>query len=246
MSKKTAPVWTMANQFKKHDAKNQKRLGQTAINDFGKPEGIFLYGGRGSQQEFSVDIDVHYINLGTAEKPEMKEEIVGIQLLCPRCGSPLYVKGAKFSEGHEIVVHWDVPIRSDADGLLRPPVSVDGVIGCDYYDFEINETTKNRNSNVSLRCGWKGGIIGGQCFDHQSVAIADYNAAQVKKLQEQEAQKKLEEQVKLAKAQADAAAKSGEPAELSLISLDELEAEANSTAVESGIVPPSATLSSEQ
>ena len=228
MSKKNLPIWTMENQFKKHDIKSQKRLGQVAINDFGKPEGFFIYGNRGSQREFSVDIDVHHINLGTQEKPDMKEEVVGIQLLCPRCGSPLYVKGAKFAEGHQIVVHWDVPIRSDADGLLRPPVSVDGVIGCDYYDFEINETTRSRNTNVSLRCGWKGGIIGGQCFDHQSVAMADYNAAQAKKLKEQEDQKKLDEQVKLAKAAAAAATQNGTTGALPLVTLEDLAAEVTS------------------
>lgn len=223
MSKKNLPIWTMDNQFKKHDIKNQKRLGDIAINDFGKPEGFFVYGNRGSQREFTVDIDVHYVNLGTAEKPDMKEEVVGAQLLCPRCGSPLYVKGEKFPEGHPIVVHWDVPIRSDVDGLLRPPVSIDGVLGCDYYDFEINESARSRNTNVSLRCGWKGGIIGGQCFDHQSVAMADYNAAQAKKLKEQEAQKKLEDQVKRAKADAASNAQDGSTAPLPLISLEELD-----------------------
>lgn len=183
----------MENQFQKHDINNQKSIGEFALNDFSKPEGIFIYGNRGSEQEFTVDLDIKRINNGTAENPIYEEHVVGAQMLCPRCSSPLYVKGKTIPNGSEIVVHWDLPIRSDVDGLKRPPISIDGVIGCDYYDFEINGTSKNRNSNVSLKCGWKGGIIGGQCFDHTSVAIADYNASLLKKQKEDALEEKSAE-----------------------------------------------------
>lgn len=183
----------MENQFQKHDIKSQKSFGEFALNDFNKPEGIFIYGNRGSEQEFTVDLDIKRVNNGTAENPVYEEHVVGAQMLCPRCSSPLYVKGKSIPNGVEIVVHWDLPIRSDVDGLRRPPVSIDGIIGCDYYDFEINGTKKNRNSNVSLKCGWKGGIIGGQCFDHTSVAVADYNANLLKKQKEDALEEKSAE-----------------------------------------------------
>ena len=192
MSKKNAPIWTMENQFEKHSVKNQKRFGEFAINYFNKPEGIFIYGNRGSEKEFTVDIDIKRLNNGTPESPVYVDEIVGIQLLCPRCFSPLYVKGKSLPDGKEIIVHWDLSITSDSDGLKRPPISVDGVIGCDYYDFEINDGSKGRNNNVSMKCGWRGGIIGGQCFDHVTVAQADLANMQMLKKKEEEARLEAE------------------------------------------------------
>ena len=159
-------TWSMKDQFQKYNIKKQKSRSGFALNDFGKFEGIFVYGNRGSELEMTADLDIKKINVGTETNPIYKEDVVGAQILCPRCNSPLYIKGKNLPDGKEIVVHWDISLKSEVDGLKRPPISVDGVIGCDYYDFEINSTTKSRNSNVSMRCGWKGGIIGGQCFDH--------------------------------------------------------------------------------
>jgi hypothetical protein len=159
-------TWSMKDQFQKYNIKKQKSRSGFALNDFGKFEGIFVYGNRGSELEMTADLDIKKINVGTETNPIYKEDVVGAQILCPRCNSPLYIKGKNLPDGKEIIVHWDISLKSEVDGLKRPPISVDGVIGCDYYDFEINSTTKSRNSNVSMRCGWKGGIIGGQCFDH--------------------------------------------------------------------------------
>jgi hypothetical protein len=162
-------TWKLKDQVVKHDPKKQaiKQKGTLATNPFGRPEGIFFYGSdQTSQLEFSVDLDLQKINRGTEDKPNMVIETMGMQMLCPRCSSPLYIKGKGLPNGHEIVVHWDKIIQSECDGLFRPLVSVDGPVGCDYFDSEISDIGKASASSVVMRCGWRGGIINGHCFDH--------------------------------------------------------------------------------
>ncbi len=162
-------TWSLDKQIKKHDVSKQAiaQKGQLATNHFGRPEGLFFYGtDQTSQWECSVDLDLQKMNVGTAEKPKMEVQVVGMQMLCPRCSSPLYIKGKMIPGGREIVVHWDKIMRAEADGLFRPLISVDGPVGCDYYDSEISNIGKASASDVIMRCGWRGGIINGHCFDH--------------------------------------------------------------------------------
>lgn len=161
-------TWKLKDQFKKHDPTKQAQAqkGRIATNHFGRPEGMVLYGSdQTSQLEFAVDLDFQQVNVGTPDKPNILTTVAGMQMLCPRCGSPLYIKGLVMG-GREIVVHWDKLIQSEIDGLFRPLVSIDGPVGCDYYDSEMTEMGKASASSIILRCGWRGGIINGHCFDH--------------------------------------------------------------------------------
>ncbi len=161
-------TWKLKDQFKKHDPTKQAQMqrGRLATNHFGRPEGMVLYGSdQTSQLEFAVDLDFQQVNVGSPDKPNIITAVAGMQMLCPRCGSPLYIKGLMLG-GREIVVHWDKLIQSETDGLFRPLVSIDGPVGCDYYDSEMDDVGKASASQVIMRCGWRGGIINGHCFDH--------------------------------------------------------------------------------
>lgn len=165
-------------QFKKHDVKKdynqgmQSRLVDSSnmealtpngrvlgLNEFGRPTAFFVYGNdRTTQQEYECDIDL--------SDQAGQLECVGVQLLCPKCGSPLYVRGANLPNGHNIDIHWNNMTRSSVDGKFRPTLTIEGTFGCDYSDAEISGVRNSRNSNVLMRCNWKGGIYKGQCFDH--------------------------------------------------------------------------------
>lgn len=162
-------TWSLNKQIAKHDPKKQalKQQGQLATNHFGRPEGLFFYGSdKTSQWECSVDLDLKKVNIGTEQAPNHEVQVVGMQMLCPRCSSPLYIKGKGLPGGREIVIHWDKIMQAEADGLFRPLVSIDGPVGCDYFDSEMSDIGKASASNVIMRCGWRGGIINGHCFDH--------------------------------------------------------------------------------
>ena len=47
-------------------------------------------------------------------------------------------KGKNMPGGKEIKVHWDEMVESQNDGLMRPTISIEGVLKCDYYDYEIS------------------------------------------------------------------------------------------------------------
>ena len=178
----TDPIWTMDKQFKAHDpneGRNQLRdarlvdagrlspievAQQIGLNDFGRPEGVFVYGkDRTTEREFACDLDLseQRDNMG-----QVHIICVGVQLLCPRCGSPLYVKSKGLGGEHDIELHFDKLSRSTNDGKLRPTFTVDGHFGCDYSDHEISGVTPGADPRIQMRCGWRGGIIKGRCFDH--------------------------------------------------------------------------------
>jgi hypothetical protein len=164
------------NQFSKHEAgkSEQKRIGDVAVNHFGRPEAIFIYGKDrvSTPMEFTVDIDVSEIDPdGNPIKNPLQASlnVVGAQLLCPKCFSSLYVKGKGLPEGKEIVVHWNNMVKSENDGLMRPKISIDGILKCDYYGYEIvgdASGTSGFKKGTSSRCGWQGGLIKGVMFDH--------------------------------------------------------------------------------
>ena len=101
-------LWTPQSPFAKHEAGKSKQVkrGNLAFNDFGRPEAMFLYGNdRTTQIEITVDIDMAEVvkagatpTRGGVYLPKDKDvDIVGANLLCPKCHSPLYVKGKKCS-----------------------------------------------------------------------------------------------------------------------------------------------------
>ena len=174
------------NQFKKHDLRNntQKRKGQMAVNEFGRPEAMFVYGKAqdAAPTEFTVDIDMSEVRTGEVDNgrggmfqpAHYDVDIVGAQFLCPKCLSALYVKCKNMPEGKEIVVHWDSMVQSQNDGLYRPTISVDGVLRCDYYNYEIigsGTGGDGMSKGMSMNCGWQGGVIQGKMFDHENGLI---------------------------------------------------------------------------
>lgn len=176
----------MENQYAKHVVGKSKQHshGQMAVNDFGRPEAMFVYGQAqdAAPTEFTVDIDMSEVRTnqptqgrgGMFEPANYNVDIVGAQFLCPKCYSALYVKGKNMPDGKEITVHWDDMVQSQNDGLYRPTISVDGVLKCDYYDFEIIGSGKGgsgMSKGMSMRCGWQGGVIKGRMFDHEKGLI---------------------------------------------------------------------------
>lgn len=174
------------NQFKEHNVSTsrQNKKGQMAVNEFGRPEAFFIYGQSkdSAPTEFTVDVDMSEVRKDTPssgrggmyQPAHYDVDIVGAQFLCPKCQSALYVKGKNMPDGREIVVHWDDMVESSNDGLVRPTISIDGVLVCDYYDFEILGTSNlgnNMSKGMSMRCGWKGGLIKGRMFDHKKGLI---------------------------------------------------------------------------
>lgn len=180
-------TWGMEEQFQKHDPKKGKTAGRKkyeaqlvhgediqamtptgkvmATNAWGRPEGFFTYGNdRTTELEFACDIDMTKLK-NSAD--EMEYVATGLHALCPKCGSALYIKGKGIPGGREIVVHWKKMARSNVDGKYRPLISVDGHIGCDYLASEITGINESRSgANIINKCGWRGGIIEGRCFDH--------------------------------------------------------------------------------
>ena len=173
------------NQFQKHDVRrsHQSRKGQMAVNDFGRPEAIFVYGQAqdAAPTEFTVDIDMAEVRTdqisngreGMYQPACYSVDIVGAQLLCPKCMSALYIKGKNMPGGKEITVHWDEMVESQNDGLMRPTISIDGVLKCDYYDHEIVGSGHggSQSQGMSMRCGWQGGVHRGRMFDHKNGLI---------------------------------------------------------------------------
>ena len=138
------------------------------LNEMGRPTAYFVYGkDRTSELEFEADIDLHTVMEGN----QQVTKCVGMQLLCPKCSSPLYVRGEGLDGGKEIIIHWDKMVQSNVDKKYRPLVTVAEDFACDYSDAEISGVSQSRDSHVIMRCNWRGGIIQGRCFDHTPTII---------------------------------------------------------------------------
>ena len=174
------------NQFTKHEVgkSRQNARGQMAVNAFGRPEAFFVYGkaSDAAPMEFTVDIDMAEVRKdvpasgrgGMYQPAHYDVEIVGAQFLCPRCQSALYVKGKSLPDGKEIIVHWEQMVQSQNDHLYRPTISIDGVLKCDYYNFEIvgsGTGSTGMSKGMSMSCGWQGGLLNGKMFDHTNGLI---------------------------------------------------------------------------
>jgi len=130
-------------------------------NQFGKPEGCFVFGRAPMDYMVAVDLDIQVLK---GEDGAAREHVVGANLLCPRCGCALYVHGKSHPAGHEIVVHWDKMILNEQDGFVRPPITIVGAFACDYTDGEVNGVVGPRQVS---KCGWRGVIEDGRCVEAQ-------------------------------------------------------------------------------
>jgi len=174
-------IWTMEEQFapdtprhrvserykaRQIDATTKKRVKrpkELGLNAFGAPEAMLLYGkDRTVELEFACDLTVTRL----VEDGHDMLVCAGLQLLCPKCKSPINIRGHGIPGGRPIHVHWDQMRRSNVDGLWRPSATVEGTFGCDYYESEIVGQKQSRASKVSMPCGWRGGIDRGRIFDH--------------------------------------------------------------------------------
>lgn len=128
-------------------------------NKFHKPEGCFVFGRAPMDYMVAVDLDLQELK---GEDGVVREHVVGVNLLCPRCTGSLYVHGKQHPAGREIIVHWDRMIMNEQDGFVRPPITIVGAIACDYTDGEMNGIVGPRQVS---KCGWRGVIEEGKCHE---------------------------------------------------------------------------------
>jgi hypothetical protein len=164
-----APRWNFSREVSSHaltkETSVDPRRGLSGINQYGMPEGIFMYGrDRTVATDFVVDIDIAPKTEKLTGKPYI--EILGIHLMCPRCMQPLFIRTINLPTGvsrpaHEIEVHWS-DRHTAKDGYWRPTFSVGGPIVCEHEW----RTSQKATPDTSGFCNWRGGIIRGRCFDH--------------------------------------------------------------------------------
>lgn len=154
-------VWTHDKQFMPHNltAKAELSRGKLALNAFGRPEGFFVFGRAPMDYVIAVDLDVTTAKDVSGNACEV---VVGLNMLCPRCGSSCYVHGPKHTDGREIIIHWDRMKTSEIDLKLRPPITIVGPVACDYSWGEVNGIVSPRNVS---RCAWRGVIENGRAHD---------------------------------------------------------------------------------
>lgn len=172
-------AWPMDAQFTK-DRGND--------DPFNRPHAMFLgVGLSGAIYEIEADLDMFDPNPeGLLIGPTMQDcmdgrpifqttdikaqTLLGINFLCPRCMSPLYVPTPNHPKPRtttrEIIVHWDKPIRSNNDGKLRPTFTIVGEpLKCDYLNSEITGIS----GPGIVRCGWVGIIENGKAYEHSTI-----------------------------------------------------------------------------
>lgn len=96
-------------------------------------------------------------------------QLCGVQFLCPRCGSPLYVPALAHphpkTTPRRITVHWDKPMTAERDGVSRPTVTIEGdPLACDYLWSEV--TGISSGPIGAQRCGWIGIMEKGRLYEH--------------------------------------------------------------------------------
>jgi hypothetical protein len=93
----------------------------------------------------------------------------GVQFLCPRCGSPVYVPTLDHpnpkTTPRRVTVHWEKLVKAEFDQLERPIFTIEGEpLVCDYLLSEIrgfSEGPMDLN-----RCGWRGIVEWGKAYEH--------------------------------------------------------------------------------
>lgn len=141
------------------------RLGLPGMGKYGQPELHFEYGrDHASKVCFACDPDlIVQFDKATQQKRVL---CLGVTILCPRCMMPLYIRTPDSPRTgritHDVEIHWS-DRRVGNDGYWRPAFTVSGHFGCDYL---TSEATGVSGPRAAIRCGWRGGILRGRCFDH--------------------------------------------------------------------------------
>lgn len=172
----------MRRQWQKSDPKvNRQRAlrsrwhGDIGVNARGEPQALVLYGKPPMQLEFSVDLVIgrplEHNDTNLSHCVFMADYapyiyVRSADILCPRCCSPHTVWSEKVAPGgRQIEVGWDKPIQCEADNLWRFPLTVSGVIHCEYLDSELT------GINAKGRCGWVGKIENGIAYDYVPMVL---------------------------------------------------------------------------
>ena len=163
MSKQPYRPWPLKAQLA-HDKVNPLKAGTMDVDRYGRPFVFYTYGkDNGSTEEHAAEVDIKKV----VEDGNESLIYLGLQILCPKCSAPLYIKDPSMPGGKNAIhVHWDKMTKSTVDGMVRPLVTVDGTFKCDYSDRDWSGQKSTEGSAVHLPCGWEGGIYMGKMMDH--------------------------------------------------------------------------------
>lgn len=165
-------AWPWERQFKRHELVRSQKPELGFNETWGQPQALFRC--RPGPQSVNVDYDevaceIHLDTRKVANKGYhcSPEDIMGISILCPRCGGGCYIRGPAMPVpgSFHIYIHWLTLVQA-RDGKLYPTFTVTEPIRCDYLDSEINGITAQRAPG---RCGWRGRIENGVCHDEPLV-----------------------------------------------------------------------------
>lgn len=164
-------AWPWQKQFRAHRLPTQRttKAPELGVNEtWGMPQAIFRC--KPGPQSENLDYDevaceIHVDTRRVRDKGYMcgPEDIMGISMLCPRCGGGCYIRGPAMPVpgSFHIDIHWNTLVQA-RDEKLYPTFTVREPIRCDYLDSEINGITAPRASG---RCGWRGRIENGIAHD---------------------------------------------------------------------------------
>ena len=156
--------WPLKKQLA-HAKVDPLKVGQMDVDNYGRPFVYYTYGkDNGAVEEHAAEVDIKKV---VDKEGNQTLLYLGLQILCPRCSAPLYIKDPSMPGGKNAIhVHWDKMTRATTDGMYRPLVTVDGTFKCVYSDRDWSEIKATEGSNVHTNCGWQGGIYMGKMMDH--------------------------------------------------------------------------------
>lgn len=173
-------TWNQETQFRKHTPNQRVQaladaVAPLALNAFGNYEAVAVYKeGRDSTSrvEMYCDVDLYEIKMPDGTKAG---QVIGIQLLCPKCGQSLYVPTkwhTTKSTGRDVKVALMDPgglVRCE-DGYRRPKLSIyGGPVFCDYSMGEVNGLVSDRP--VKVPCTWGAEIMDGIAYPAQKARL---------------------------------------------------------------------------
>ena len=161
--------WTAAEQFKKHTPKAPKVIPgvrELGLNRWGGLEGFLLYGRKGQDVEYAIDIDIQQIPTPDGKKTL----VVGAIILCPRCGQSCYIPGpgSMRADARQFHIHYDKMEQSPVDAKWRPKFTIEGAFACDYFMSEVNGIVAPRMVDP---CGFRGVIEMGRMYDAPKLSV---------------------------------------------------------------------------
>ena len=169
----------MEAQFKAHVPTVATRP-ELGLNEFGAPEGAFLYSKNGDDWQYHCDLTVKKVEVQAGEPAPKRGWLwehqayvvpMSINILCPSCGSPCFMSDRDHSGGEwTIHIHWDRMIQGFKDRKLRPAVTVEEAFRCDYSWKEVNGIMQPSHQ-VLNRCNFRGRLELGRMHHDQSSSI---------------------------------------------------------------------------